>query len=825
MLKRPITNYSFPVYHGFNHGSPFKLRNRRIKPIRNLKFSVSKIKFNVQNFSAMASVKRGRPLVNVLLRSILPMGGHISRNWARLVVSFAHSLNLLIKQQGKPGVVKYLKVCSVITQQVAAGYTIPDLTPIGHKVARSKSGLPRLIPSYHRKMILSGNKLILRFWLTMFSVYRDISFTGTLKLGSITNESTANSAFTVNRYLSRFKSLWLDGADFELGNMSLFQMLTSGPQAGSLTGVVNGQKVKLRVHNTHMKSVINSIRAFRSPKNQKVLLAFNNLVNLLDFQELKSLWSKLESHYLSDYSFLIKGRRYRPNFQNHNFLGRLALKREAAGKVRIFAMVDPWTQWVLQPLHQAIFSSLKKIPMDGTFDQLKPLSRIPWGLTPLYSYDLSSATDRLPISLQRDLLSEFISVDFAKNWADLLIERDFKVPQGMEVVDLDFKRPLPTSVRYRVGQPMGALSSWAMLALTHHYIVQYCAWSTGVCPSNKLFSEYAVLGDDIIIWNKPVAVKYLRVLKNLGVEVGLAKSVLSPKGIGLEFAKKTIVKGVDVSPIPLKEISAAHRSVSNVRAFAEKYNMMDTQVLRFLGYGYQVTWEKQSRVVSTLKVALSIPRTFIELFRLFTVPGSPYFEWKNPSFRSRADVKRALVQFAHKEATNTLKRVSDLRYTLIGIRAGLYVSSTGPWREQDKMLLWSIHHVRLKELQLELGEIQDHLKAYLNSTMDIVSFYNSIYYDLALEWRPRQYLSPMPVDLLNLVQYWFKGQRLVDSIRVDQFTKPSPTERDFSPIFSEEVRVLKLWNYWSSKLSDTSYNRLSPTVSFRRMIKPPNQLN
>jgi hypothetical protein len=26
--------------------------------------------------------------------------------------------------------------------------------------------------------------------------------------------------------------------------------------------------------------------------------------------------------------------------------------------------------------------------------------------------------------------------------------------------------------RYSVGQPMGAYSSWAMLAITHHYIVQ-----------------------------------------------------------------------------------------------------------------------------------------------------------------------------------------------------------------------------------------------------------------------------------------------------------------------------------------------------------------
>jgi len=31
-------------------------------------------------------------------------------------------------------------------------------------------------------------------------------------------------------------------------------------------------------------------------------------------------------------------------------------------------------------------------------------------------------------------------------------------------------------VRYAVGQPMGALSSWAMLNLTHHMMMQYCSW-------------------------------------------------------------------------------------------------------------------------------------------------------------------------------------------------------------------------------------------------------------------------------------------------------------------------------------------------------------
>jgi len=32
-------------------------------------------------------------------------------------------------------------------------------------------------------------------------------------------------------------------------------------------------------------------------------------------------------------------------------IGQLSLKEEAAGKVRVFAMVDIWTQSVLKPLH------------------------------------------------------------------------------------------------------------------------------------------------------------------------------------------------------------------------------------------------------------------------------------------------------------------------------------------------------------------------------------------------------------------------------------------------------------------------------------------
>lgn len=50
-------------------------------------------------------------------------------------------------------------------------------------------------------------------------------------------------------------------------------------------------------------------------------------------------------------------------------IGKLSTKKEAAGKIRVFAMVDVWTQSLLKPLHLALFEFLKSLPNDGTFDQ------------------------------------------------------------------------------------------------------------------------------------------------------------------------------------------------------------------------------------------------------------------------------------------------------------------------------------------------------------------------------------------------------------------------------------------------------------------------
>jgi hypothetical protein len=220
-------------------------------------------------------------------------------------------------------------------------------------------------------------------------------------------------------------------------------------------------------------------------------------------------------------------------------IAKLSVVYDQAGKARIVGITNWWIQVILEPLHTAILSQLRKIPMDGTFDQIAPVKRlvdsVPSGQR-FYSFDLSSATDRLPIDIQRDILNLLIP-KLGTLWADLL--------GSLEWQWTSLNKHVPVrEYKYAVGQPMGAYSSWAMLALSHHIIVHVAALKVGIFS----FKAYAILGDDIVIADDAVAAEYLKLMKLLGLEINLGKSLIS-KDFS-EFAKRWIgPKGLDLSPL------------------------------------------------------------------------------------------------------------------------------------------------------------------------------------------------------------------------------------------------------------------------------------
>jgi len=210
-------------------------------------------------------------------------------------------------------------------------------------------------------------------------------------------------------------------------------------------------------------------------------------------------------------------------------LGRLGVVYDQAGKARVVGITNWWTQLALRPLHRSIFGVLKKVPMDGTFDQLEPL-RLLTSMNSdghsFHSFDLTAATDRLPVDLQVQILRlKGLRSDL---WKDLL-----SCPYW-------YNR---SYYKYAVGQPMGAYSSWAMLSYTHHVIVQVAAVRVGL----ESFNRYALLGDDIVIYHDAVATEYAAIMKALGVGINASKSLISKDFC--EFAKRWVGPGIELSPI------------------------------------------------------------------------------------------------------------------------------------------------------------------------------------------------------------------------------------------------------------------------------------
>jgi len=117
---------------------------------------------------------------------------------------------------------------------------------------------------------------------------------------------------------------------------------------------------------------------------------------------------------------------------------------------------------------------------------------------------------------------------------------------------------------------MGALSSFAMLSLTHHLIVQFAYQQTHFLEREPWFTGYEILGDDIQIFDKAVAERYLKICDELGVSINLSKSIVSQQlRPVVEFAKRTSLDGVDVSALSWKMLASQDNAPGRV-LIAEK---------------------------------------------------------------------------------------------------------------------------------------------------------------------------------------------------------------------------------------------------------------
>jgi hypothetical protein len=503
--------------------------------------------------------------VSFWVKGSLPTTVHVhERN------SFGHTLRRLLVNNGLTYVIARMKICLFVLNAYMGGIRVESTEGLGHRT-RLANGLPSLLPLYARSAIRGGALNSIRLWSTIFASYKGFEGTwGLPPLGAITQPHPDLTKSPYFEPLPNFiSSFWwmLKGLGASLKPSYVIRDLFYTAKAGP----------------NHPNSVLGSgIDAFAwtlQPRNliREWLKATGQEALLLDFRKISKMVPLLQFTGLTAGKPVYKRDGTIRKWVSVNLtdlcLGRLHALYEPAGKVRVVAIVDYWTQAVLKPIHDWMFSVLRLIPTDATFDQEgKVKAFAERGFKDIYSLDLRQATDTIPMDLYIKLFRPIFGDTIVSLWKALLTDRDYRMPQELIEEGSYFNgtrlqavlqfgvRGLLTKlycdrvVRYGTGQPMGALSSWSSMALVHHLLVQYSAWTHTVRHGKTLswFMDYLVLGDDVVIADVLVAETYQSILASFGITVGLAKSFVSKDGM-FNFANQSYVGKDNISPLSLRE--------------------------------------------------------------------------------------------------------------------------------------------------------------------------------------------------------------------------------------------------------------------------------
>lgn len=205
------------------------------------------------------------------------------------------------------------------------------------------------------------------------------------------------------------------------------------------------------------------------------------------------------------------------------------------GKARIIANVDWITQTVLSGIHYHLFFLLSTIKTDFTFNHKGAIDYVFNGPGKYCSVDLSAATDRMPRVIQSRMIEALFNVrnqngaDISHHWLNI-IDREYEMSSD----SLNNGNPL----RYSVGQGMGLFTSWSIMALLHHYIVNH------VCN----IETYSLIGDDLTVRGETN--NYFKVMEDIGIKINLDKTIFSNSETpNIEMARNFIIHGVKIRPL------------------------------------------------------------------------------------------------------------------------------------------------------------------------------------------------------------------------------------------------------------------------------------
>lgn len=501
-----------------------------------------------------------------------------TRGWFSDILIVIPHLNTVLKTQGTRGLVLRLKNSMLLIQQYVAGDPSPGHR-FGHPV-RTTHGLPKWLPLHSRSAIRQGSKKVLRFWLSILYIYKVIEMPYKL---SDAVKTILTPALVVTPKVQSLMDSYREFLDTVfvpeiLGGVlpipkheegQFFTPVSAGPNGAPAVNKVAEDAAALTEQHLLSKKESDGGTASKSIIQKIISLAmsFDIPLEVYDITDLgnRTIEARNDNN---DPGFKVKP----PKRLLHS---RVHILGEAAGKLRPVAIFDIFSQRVLKPLHDSLFTALKGIPQDGTHSQtnlmawLKAQANTVWKGYTWSSLDISAATDSIPVQLYKILITSVYgggskAIAIAEEAIDLMVDRDFTVTFDKSTgAKESLLTSVPETVRYGRGQPMGCLGSFALLALWNNSWVQFAAWMV----TGKVHTSYGVTGDDVVIAESnpdtPIGKMYLDLCQCFGIPISLTKSFISSRLFN--FLSRTWFEGEEISPTSIKEDIHVRDSSSRVQ--------------------------------------------------------------------------------------------------------------------------------------------------------------------------------------------------------------------------------------------------------------------
>jgi len=254
-------------------------------------------------------------------------------------------------------------------------------------------------------------------------------------------------------------------------------------------------------------------------------------------------------------------------------LGLVDVTQEPGGKARFYVSVHPAIQCLMSPLQDALKYRARHCQGSYAFDQDAGRRRVQKALKEghrCHSFDLSDASNNYPLEPQLEWMKATVEdYKYFKQYGDKVVHGlpSFECGIQSECIGLfaeasraryalsDTIRKVSKEdvIRFTVGQPLGLLPSAMSLHLTHLYHIR------GLCRDlyGEVKDAFAVLIDDVVIWDDQLAKAYAESIESLGIPIQRSKTLVSDKAaefLGRYITKKRVIEITKQQPIDLNNI-------------------------------------------------------------------------------------------------------------------------------------------------------------------------------------------------------------------------------------------------------------------------------